>query len=306
MKCYICDNEENNKTITAREMHSGTREAFDYMECSKCKCIQIVEKPSDISRYLDADRQAFASVSVLDFSSYDKSDEFKFILWASLYMYPYLHGFEMKSLNHSILEINCGNGQITRTLGAMGFKKAVGIDEQLLPCFEYESDNCVVYKENFYEVDGKFDFIILNDCLQRMDRQRDALLKIKELLSDTGVCYISMPIAAYTWHKYEKDWHWLHPPRHLMIHSFDSLNLLLEQTGFKIKGYKTQSSNVGFVFSEMYKKDISWKEYMSQGLWNRIPKEEADFYSSLANKLDAVYQGDQLILYIIKDREENA
>ena len=40
-ECRICNNPENNKSYFIREMYIGTREEFEYFECSKCGCLQI-------------------------------------------------------------------------------------------------------------------------------------------------------------------------------------------------------------------------------------------------------------------------
>jgi hypothetical protein len=49
--CRICGNFDDNKIYTAREMMFGFRDEFDYIECSKCGCVQIVEIPKNINKY---------------------------------------------------------------------------------------------------------------------------------------------------------------------------------------------------------------------------------------------------------------
>src|SRR4249920_2455956 len=49
--CAVCGNGEANQTYTVREMQWGMRDEFEYFECSKCGCLQIVDFPSDISKY---------------------------------------------------------------------------------------------------------------------------------------------------------------------------------------------------------------------------------------------------------------
>jgi hypothetical protein len=51
--CAICGNDADNRIFTAREMMFGLRESFDYLECSKCGCLQQLDVPEDLSRLYD-------------------------------------------------------------------------------------------------------------------------------------------------------------------------------------------------------------------------------------------------------------
>ncbi len=303
MDCCICGNSEGNKIHTAHELLLGLSEHFKYLECGACNCIQLLEPPEDMSKYYPPGFFSGAPVNVIDFDTFDKTDEQKFISWASLVICPQIRGFEIKSFNHSILDIDCKNGQVARTLGAMGFKKVVGIDKELAPINAYEAPNCKIYKGDFFDIDETYDFIMINNTIERLGNQKEALLKIRDIMSDDGVCFITMPIATYAWHLYGTSWVQLDAPRNLIVHSYKSLDVLLRQTGFKIKSYRTQSTNTQFILSEMYKKGISWTQYVTERLWENIPKKTTDRYAELAKKLDEKNQGDQLLIYIEKDKE---
>ena len=54
MICRICGNSEGNKLHKVKEMMFGTREIFDYFECSKCLCLQIKEIPENLSKFYPA------------------------------------------------------------------------------------------------------------------------------------------------------------------------------------------------------------------------------------------------------------
>jgi hypothetical protein len=51
MKCSICGNSEGNRPYHVLEMNLGTREPFDYFQCSRCACLQIARIPEDLARY---------------------------------------------------------------------------------------------------------------------------------------------------------------------------------------------------------------------------------------------------------------
>ncbi len=49
--CKICGNSQENNLFIAREMMSGSREEFAYLECAACGCVQLVSQPDDMSDY---------------------------------------------------------------------------------------------------------------------------------------------------------------------------------------------------------------------------------------------------------------
>jgi hypothetical protein len=49
-RCRICTSSGDNKLYKAREMFFGTREQFNYFECSNCSTLQIQNIP-DLQRF---------------------------------------------------------------------------------------------------------------------------------------------------------------------------------------------------------------------------------------------------------------
>src|SRR5262245_52545571 len=58
--CKICRHSDRNMIHSIREMMFGTRESFEYIECSRCGCIQIADIPDDISRHYPPDYYSFS------------------------------------------------------------------------------------------------------------------------------------------------------------------------------------------------------------------------------------------------------
>src|SRR2546428_4329197 len=54
-ECKICGNQADNRRHVAREMMFGLRDQFAYLECAKCGCLQLLDVPSDMSKYYPAD-----------------------------------------------------------------------------------------------------------------------------------------------------------------------------------------------------------------------------------------------------------
>src|ERR1700687_572077 len=59
MMCRICFNEKENEPYRLREMMFGSRDEFDYLECSRCKCLQIASIPASMSKYYPAGYYSF-------------------------------------------------------------------------------------------------------------------------------------------------------------------------------------------------------------------------------------------------------
>ncbi|MCW8849920.1 MAG: hypothetical protein OQJ81_08075, partial [Melioribacteraceae bacterium] len=61
-KCNICENEDDNLQIEAIEMLFGTKDKFEYVECSNCKCVQIKEIPTNLAQYYPSNYNSFDPV----------------------------------------------------------------------------------------------------------------------------------------------------------------------------------------------------------------------------------------------------
>ncbi|MCL2208529.1 MAG: hypothetical protein FWC19_00540, partial [Treponema sp.] len=51
--CKICWNSENNSLYTVKEIIIGNGDEFEYIECSRCGCLQIAEIPKNLARYYE-------------------------------------------------------------------------------------------------------------------------------------------------------------------------------------------------------------------------------------------------------------
>src|SRR4051812_10890354 len=49
--CQVCMTAAEHRKFTACEMMFGTRDRFEYFECSECGCLQIETPPDDIGKY---------------------------------------------------------------------------------------------------------------------------------------------------------------------------------------------------------------------------------------------------------------
>ncbi len=303
MRCRICENENEGTYYQAREMFIGLRDTFQYWECDVCSCVQLVDIPDDMSSYYSAEYYTAETPQIFDFSQLDHSNEEEYVRQGLHFSaLRYLQNV-ITSLDCSFLDVGCGSAHTVRNLAAMGMKKTTGIDLYLHPKHAYESENCRVFQSDIFQLDEKFDVILLCHSLEHMEDHKEVLLKVRDLLKDDGLCVIRIPIASYAWNIYRTDWVQLDPPRHLILHSFRSLEYIFKQAKLNLVNYFTDSSTFQFVSSELYKRDIPLVTQRKMGkmeLTNYFTAEQIEYFKEMTQKLNEECLGDQIILYLGK------
>src|SRR5690606_13273065 len=132
----------------------------------------------------------------------------------------------------------------------------------------------------------------------------EILQTANKLLKKDGYCIIRIPTASsFAWEHYGIDWFQLDAPRHIFLHSVDSIKILSEKTGFKLNEVEYDSTHHQFTLSERYKQGKTLKE-RSYSTWaGRIANAFKKLsYASQAAKLNQQKHGDQAIFYLQKKR----
>jgi SAM-dependent methyltransferase len=161
------------------------------------------------------------------------------------------------SSDSSILDVGCGQGQALLDLHSLGFTNLTGIDPLIDSDVVY--DNCVkVYRQSLAELDGEFDFIMLNHSFEHMPDQLPTLIKLRQLLKPNRYLLIRIPIVdSYQWRRYGLNWVGLDAPRHLYLHTRKSMDLLARQAGFSVAEIVFDSDGATDWLSEQYAAGIS-------------------------------------------------
>lgn len=319
MQCRICSNSENNKTHQAREMMLGLRDMHTYLECGKCGCLQIVEVPVNIQDYYPSD----------DYYSYDaiKSETgLKKALITARDRYAATgHGFIGKllqmrkphdklprlqkaniNMQSRILDVGCGAGHLLHSLKECGFENILGADPFNAKKIEYPN-GLVIEQKSIDEIDtGNWDFIMMNHSFEHVMDQHEVLAKIEELLKPGGVCMIRIPtVSSWAWDHYGVDWVQLDAPRHLFLHSQQSMQTLADQSGLKL--HETIYDSFAFQYwgSEQYLKDIPLRDERSYAVnpnASMFSEHRMDEYAIRSKALNAEQQGDQAAFYFHKPK----
>lgn len=269
--CRICGNADANKSHVAREMMFGYRDEFEYLECSRCGCLQIKDVPADLSKYypksyysFDTTGQGSTDGSAPNFLKRQRLRHYlgkKNLLGAlssKLYKVPrdffWLRRIGL-DLDSQILEVGCGSGKLLLQMQSEGFANLTGVDPFIEGDISHGSEVKILKKE-ITQMSGQFDFIMLHHSFEHIPEQLITLKKLYELLKPERYVLLRIPVVAFAWRKYGVDWVALDAPRHLFLHSLESLRILANEAGFAIKGIKFDSDAFQFLGSEQYIRDI--------------------------------------------------
>jgi SAM-dependent methyltransferase len=316
--CRICENTEHNTTYEVREMMLGLRDMHTYFECAECGCLQIANVPDNIQEYYPNE----------DYYSYDavkavKGIKGKLINMRDRYaatgnsfmgrlMQRIQPHDKLPSLRHAnvsldskILDVGCGAGHLLHSMQEAGFKNLLGIDP--FNAKELNYDNGLNIKpKSIHDMKGEntWDLIMFNHSFEHVFDQYEVLEKVLTLLKPGGICMIRVPtVTSWAWRSYGVDWVQLDAPRHLFLHSIQSMNVLAEKKGFKLENVVYDSFAFQQWGSEQYKKDIALHDENSYAVNpDKSPFSEADIreFEAHSKELNESKSGDQAAFYLRK------
>ncbi|MFW2439058.1 MAG: class I SAM-dependent methyltransferase [Arenicellales bacterium] len=322
--CKICGNKAGNAEYSVKEMLLGTRDVFKYIECGKCGCLQLKELPNDMSEYYPKNYYSFSQRKNLNWKAKINPRNRLKLLWKrsffngnknllfdsilSVLGEPGVPEWMRRTgidVNSAILDIGCGDGKRLSEMSDVGFRNLTGID-QFMKFSNNKKENLRLLGCSIYELENNrksYDLVMLHHSFEHMDDQCEVLKQISGKLKDSGCIAIIIPVkSSYAWEKYRTNWFSLDAPRHLFLHTLDSMKYLTEKSGLKIKSMYYDSSSQSLWGSEQYKQDIpmnSSKSYKN-GLDNSIFNEtDIEYFNNKAKELNASKEGD-VICFIIE------
>ena len=297
-------------SYTFREMMFGTRDEFQYHECSNCGCLQIASVPNNIEKYYPSYYYSFSSVisklkkkrqgikSIID-HFFTKKRERKLQRIAQSYLTPI-----NVSVSSKILDVGCGKGELICRLFNMGFESVEGTDKFLPAEIGYDF-GVKVMKKDLGEIESNsYDLVMMHHVLEHMYNPVEELQQCFRILKSKSYLIIRVPIKAFAWEEYKENWVQLDAPRHLMIHTPQSIKLIAQKTGFEVTNVVYDSEAFQFLGSELYKRDIPLhhpETHQSFKAKDFFTKDERKAFKKEANKLNEQKLGDQAIFYLYKN-----
>ena len=315
-QCKVCENTHNNITHNVREMMFGTRNIYEYFQCSACNCLQLAGPPKNpsemypeeyysfqvlqdpygkgLSGYIDRLRSK-ATISrrnsLADHITRYFLGEYKY--YNIIRMLPF-----QKTTRY--LDVGTGNGAFLAPLYNAGYKQCLGIDQFIEHDIEYSS-GLQIRKGTIFDLQGEYDVIFYNHSFEHIHEQKAELSKVHELLANQGVCVISIPVfPSLAWDQYGVNWYQIDAPRHYFLHSIESIKYIAELSGFAIQWVIYNSTYAQFYISEIYNNGICMRDKK----WHKdcflVRKYKKIKYSYMANKQNKNRYGDQAVFCLVK------
>ena len=313
--CAICGDAQNNRVVVAREMMLGLRDVIEYLDCHSCGCIQLLDKPSDWSRYYPRGYYAFSTAQAGALKRIFKRARARHALgyrsvlgalfvkrWGNPPFVDWVGPAKLQ-WNSSVLDVGSGSGHVLLEMSYAGFSNLTGVDPYV-PHDMQPRPGLRILKRHLSEVEGVFDFVMMNHSLEHMEEPERELADVARLLQPEGTLLIRIPVAGKkSWQEYGTDWVQLDPPRHVFVHSERSLGILADRVGMTITEVRYDSTGFQFWASEQYRRDIPLQDPRSFAVNPKrsvfTPVQIAE-YEQRAAELNLQGEGDQACFYLVK------
>lgn len=281
-ECRICKQSADCEVFQAREMMFGSREAFDYVLCSACACLQIERIPDDLGRhypsnyYSQLPRQEPPSPRGLKgavmrwycrSAALQPRSRLASLLRARLPVPSdfaefgnYLVEAELQNAGERILDVGCGASPYRlAAFRRCGFAGVEGIDPFLPSDTEYMG--IPVYRRTVSQMDGVYGLVMFHHSLEHVPDPLEALRDAARLLRPGGCCLVRIPVmGTYFWNTFGVDWAELDAPRHLYLMARTTVDFLAQAAGFRLRSSMFDSQGWELAASYQYQADIPLRD----------------------------------------------
>jgi len=313
--CKICNHNSKNQILNVREMYFGTRELFEYLECSNCGCLQLLNPPKDYAVHYPKDYFTFQQKhegkikSILnryrDKAAMGDKSFLGNILYKNFGEPTYITRLKVVGvgLKDSILDVGCGKGILLHKMKESGFGNVLGTDPFIDETITYKN-GLKILKKDFNKLEGKFDFIMFNHSFEHIEHPLEVMKQSNRLLSKNKFLLLRIPVAdSYAFKHYKENWCSLDAPRHLFLHTKKSIKILAEQSGFEVKKINYDSRSWQLWGSEQYNINISLlddRSYYISPKNSIFTKNQIDEFEKKTIDLNKNGEGDQAEFYLQK------
>ena len=311
--CKICQG-STYTPMRVKEMMYGMPDSFDYGLCHQCQCLQIMKIPKQLSDFYPQNYYSYsAKVKNRPVKNWLRALKRKLIL-----RHPKGSSFLFSSLKnsyslfwtyrklglkkeHQFLDVGAGSGAHVLELRSAGIE-AMGID----PFIEKDvvaQGSLIVKKSHLKDINQKFDVISFHHSFEHIPEQLETLLQAKALLNPHGKLLIRIPTtSSWAFEEYLENWCQLDAPRHLFLHSHQSINILANQAHLKISDLWCDSSEMQFIASEQYRQGLTLldpKSYAVNKKASSWAKNDINTFKSKTNAANAALKGDQICVVLV-------
>jgi SAM-dependent methyltransferase len=140
----------------------------------------------------------------------------------------------------------------------------------------------------------------MNDSFEHVTDPHEVMKSIKRLLAPNGIARIKLPVYPnIAYDMFGANWYQLDAPRHIFLHSKESLSYLADQHGLMILKREYDSNSKQIVRSFLYSNDVPFWE-QSESIVNQFftPEIIADLEASCKEANQNEY-GDHAVFYFV-------
>jgi len=296
-------------------MMFGLGDHFEYLECGQCGCLQLLDVPTDWSRYYPQNYYSFRMPHegpvrrlikrIRARHSLGARSALGAVLVRRWGVPPFVNWIEPAHLkwDDAILDVGSGSGQVLDEMSEAGFSNLTGVDPYIAADTTIGS-RVRLLKRRLGDVSGSYDFVMMIKSFEHMEDPEARLMEAARLLPVGRMLLLQIPVAGNAaWREYGADWVQLDPPRHLFIHSEESIRILAARTGFAVRRVRYDSDGFQFWGSEQYRRGIPLRDARSHAVNPSrspfSPKEIAE-YGRRAKELNSRGEGDLASFYLVR------
>ncbi|PKL76264.1 MAG: hypothetical protein CVV27_11150 [Candidatus Melainabacteria bacterium HGW-Melainabacteria-1] len=292
MTCRICRASGDFPRHSARERMFGSGQAFDYLRCTACGCLQIEAIPQDLEHYYPADYYSYDPEAAKGWRAALRRARNRALLRGGHAWLAWLQPYEALAAvagqhlprQARILDVGCGRGQLVNALREQGYAQTCGIDP-----FLAQDLSPWIQKRSLANISGHWDLIMLHHSLEHLPDPHQAFAEIRRLLAPHGRVLIRVPtVDSWAFSHYGDCWVQWDPPRHLYLFSRQNLDLLAAAHGLQLRALWDDSAPLQFWGSEGYRKGLMLAQIPT-------PMRLNPWYRWQAARLNARGQGDMIV-----------
>jgi SAM-dependent methyltransferase len=314
--CRICENIEGNPVLIAREFMFGTEDRFEYFQCGVCGCLQIAVVPENLADYYPSDYYSFGPAPrETGMRRYLQRKRAEFVLGGcglvgrlvtARYGIPETLDHIRRagvSYDDPVLEIGSGSGERLLAMNSYGFSDITGIDPYVARSFD-PAPGVRILKQELSVHEGTYSFVMLHHTFEHMDHPHAVVGDVCRLLEPGKTALVRIPLASsLAFRNYGADWVQLDAPRHLYLHTVDSMKRVAEKAGLEITDVVYDSTAFQFWGSEQYRSGIPLRDSRSYAMnpsKSQFAPADIKEFEREAARLNDTGEGDQACFYLRK------